>query len=108
MQSNISVGANGVTGTLKYVSGYTGFGGDPDEQAGNYIVLHFESEDADSITIELIGDVSGRGEITLDSDGILIARISNTSQKIKVRAYKDDSVANTHTISLSGLTLEEE
>ena len=87
---------------------YTGFSGDVAEQSGNYIALHFESEDADSITVELLGGVSGRGEVTLDADGILIARISDTSQKIRVRAYKDDTVANVMTLSLAGLTLDEE
>ena len=105
LQSDIEVGANAITGTLKYVTGYTGFSGDPDEQQGNYLVFHCESEDADSITVELVGGVSGRGEVTLDSDGLMIARISDTSQKILVRAYKDGVVGNIKTYSLAGLTL---
>lgn len=108
LQSDIVVGTNAIAGTLKYVTGYTGFSGDPSEQQGNYIAFHCESEDADSITVELIGGVSGRGEVTLDSDGLMVARISNNDQRICVRAYKNGVVCNVTTYSLAGLTLDEE
>ena len=108
LQSDIEVGTNAITGTLKYVSDYTGFSGDPNEQAGNYLALHFECDDADSISVELVGGVSGRGEVTLDSDGLIILRISNNAQVIKVRAYKDGVVGGIQTYSLTGLTLNEE
>ena len=102
------VGVRDITGTLKYVTGYTGFSGDPNEQEGNYLVLHCESDDADSITVELVGGVSGRGEVTLDADGLIIVRVSNNKQKIVVRAYKDGNVQNTHIYSLTKLVLSGE
>ena len=105
LQSGITVGENAITGTLKYVTGYTGFSGDAAEQKGNYLAFHSASTGADSITVELIGGTSGRGEVTLDGDGIMIARISNINQKIKVRAYKNGVVANSRLYSLAGLTL---
>jgi len=88
------------------VTGYTGFSGDTAEQKGNYLVFHSESTGADSITVELIGGISGRGEVTLDPDGIMIARISNLNQQIKVRAYKNGVVSNSRLYSLAGLTLQ--
>lgn len=105
LQSNIEVGTGVVTGELKYVDDYTGFSGNTDYQKGNYLVLHFDAEDADYVTIELIGGLDGRGEITLDADGIAILRISSTDQKVRVRCYKDDTVCNVTTYSLAGLTL---
>lgn len=106
LQSGISVGDNAITGTLKYVTGYTGFSGDTAEQKGNYIALHASSSGADSITLELIGGVSGRGEVTLDGDGLMIIRISNINQQVKIRAYKNGIVANSRQYSLAGLTLQ--
>ena len=88
------------------MTGYTGFSGKTEEQSGNYLAFHSESTGADSITVELIGGVSGRGEVTLDPDGIMIARISNTSQQIKVRAYKNGVESNSRLYSLTGLTLQ--
>lgn len=108
LQSDIVVGTNAIYGTLKHVTGYTGFSGDPNEQEGNYIVLHVDSDDADSLTVELVGGVSGRGEVTLDVDGLILARISNNAQTLVVRAYKNGIVDNVQRLSLAGLTLLEE
>ena len=35
LQDNVVVGANSITGTLKYVTGYTGFSSKVEEQSGN-------------------------------------------------------------------------
>ena len=105
LQSDIVVGSNAITGTLKYIADYTSAGYAGDEASGNYIVLHCAADDADSITVEVVGGV--HGEQTLDVDGLIICRIANTSQKIRVKAYKDGQVANVQTYSLTGLTLNE-
>lgn len=105
LQSNIVVGTNAITGTLNYIDDYSSAGYTGDEASGNFLVIHCESDDADSITVEVIGGL--HGERTLDSDGIIICRIANTSQKIRVRAYKDGQVANVKTYDLSGLVLSE-
>ena len=105
LQSDIVVGTNAITGTLKHIADYTSAGYAGDEAAGNYLVLHCESDDADSITVEVVGGV--HGERTLDPDGIIIAHIANNSQSIRVKAYKDGLVGNVMTYSLSGLTLNQ-
>ena len=107
LQSNIVVSDGNVRGTLKYVTGYTGFSGDPAEQSGNYLALHFATvPDADSITVELINGSVGH-PITLDSDGICIFRISDKdTQYIEVVATKDDRTI-TKTLYLQGLVLED-
>lgn len=106
LQSNISVGDNAITGTLKHVTGYTGFSGKAEEQSGNYLAFHCEAEGADSITVELIGGLSGRGEVTLDGDGLVILRISNTAQQVRLKAYKNGNAGLIKTYSLTGLTLQ--
>ncbi len=104
LQSNITVGSNAITGSLKYVTGYTGFSSVTDEQSGNYLVIHCAADDADSITVEVVG--GDKGPVTLDADGIIILRIKNNSQRVRVTAYKGGEVANVRTYSLNNLNLE--
>lgn len=107
LQTNIAVSGTEITGTLKYVTDYTGFhGSNPVEQEGNYLALHATAEPSGAtITVELIGGTSGKGPVKLDPDGIIVLRITNkTSQKVKVTATKDKTV-KTITYGLTGLTL---
>ena len=106
LQSNIAIANNAITGTLNYVTGYTGFSGDSDLQSGNYIALHVSDVPADAtVKVELIG--GDYGEVTLDADRIVILRIKNTTQKVKVEVIKGTDVI-TEIYSLTGLTLTPE
>ena len=105
LQEDISVSDNAITGTLKYVTGYTGFSGDSSEQSGHYLAVKATAEEGATIKAEIIG--GDHGEVTLDEDGILIARIGNTSQKLKFTAETDEG-SQTIIYDLSGLTLAPE
>lgn len=106
LQEDIAIANGAITGTLKYVTGYTGFSGDVSEQSGNYLAIKVEAN-ADSITVELINGTLGH-PVTLDSDGMIVIRISDTStQSITVVATKGN-VSETHNLSISGLTLTPE
>jgi hypothetical protein len=105
LQSGVAAGASDITGTLKYVTNYTGFSEDPTEQQGNYIALHIDTDvEGATIVAELIGD--SRGPVTLDSDRTLIARIKSKGQKIKITASKEGYPTVEKTFTLAGLTLE--
>lgn len=105
LQSGVSIGQDAIAGTLKYVTGYTGFSGDPAEQEGHYIALHIDTDvEADSIVSELIG--GDHGPVELDSDRTIIIRIKNKQQKIKIVAKKDGYPDVERTYNLAGLTLE--
>lgn len=106
MQTSVEVGDDEITGTLKYVSDYTGFSGDPDLQKGNFLALKCDSDEGATITVELVGGHSGA--VTLDDDKNIVIRIENkATQSVKVVASKDgDSI--TKTFGLTGLTLEED
>lgn len=82
LQENIEISEGKITGTLKHVTGYTGFSSDPELQEGNYLAIHNISNLEDPIVVELIGGFSG--PTTLDADGIIILRIANKEQKVKV------------------------
>ena len=106
LQSDISIGATSISGTLKYVTGYTGFSGDEALQSGHYLAVHCDTGEvtADSIKVQLInGDY---GPATLDEDGIAILRIKDKdAQALNVIAYKDGRAVS-RIFSLSGLVME--
>lgn len=107
LQEDVEIAGGVITGTLHYVTGYTGFSGDPAEQEGNYLAVVCEASEGDTITAELIG--GQHGPVTLDPDGILIARITDpATQKLRFTATGTDGTTETKEYSLSGLTLEEE
>lgn len=105
MQEGITVNTNSITGTLKYITGWTAFSGDVEEQSGNFIAVHAESESGATITVQVIG--GDHPAKALDEDGIAICRIKNTSQKIQFVATKEGRGEAIATLSLSGLTLED-
>lgn len=87
-------------GTLKYVTGWTEFSGDVTEQSGNYIALKVTDPDTSTstVTAKVVG---GSGNVvTLDSDGILVARVTANATSIDFT-----SAGVTTSISLAGLTL---
>lgn len=94
LQTGITVGSDSVSGTLKYVTGYTGFSGDPAEQEGNYLALHIDTGTVtpDRVTIMIVGGEHPAKDVDM-SDGIVILRIKNTSQQVQVVAYKDGRAA---------------
>lgn len=107
LQSDIKVVNNSkginVTGTSKYVTGYTGWSSVADDQEGNYIALKLSTDSKEDIQFKSV-DGTDNGYKTLDSDGILIWRISKGEdgnvKPIEVKAGKDN-----FTIDLSGVTL---
>ena len=105
LQSNITVSGSAITGDLKYVSDYTGFSSKVEEQSGNYLALHCTVPGVDdaTITVEVVGGTSG--PVTLTDDGLIVDRIANTNQKIKVVASKEGCTPVTKTFNLTGLNL---
>lgn len=104
-QENIVIGDSAITGTLKYVSDYTGFSGDTNLQSGNYIVLHMDVPDVDNVTIT----VTVTNPVVLDNDRIAVLRIADKStQTITVVASKEGYESITKVFDLTGLTCAEE
>lgn len=108
LEENIVVGTSGITGTLKYVDDYSSaFGGDL--ASGHYLALHYSTPGVEgaTITVEVVNGTSG--PVTLDPDGLHIARIADKStQTIRVVASKEGYESVTKVYSLTGLTLNAE
>lgn len=98
------VNDNFISGTLKYVTGYTGFSSDPEEQEGNYLALKFAATEGATTTIFLTNG-KGTSPVELDDDMNCVVRISDKNkQKFIVRTTKDDLVIEKK-FSLSSLKL---
>lgn len=109
LQENVVVADGAITGTLKYVTGYTEFSSDPALQEGNYLAVNLANNDYSQFSSVRIGldpsAGSGLVEIIEDPDKNGVFRISNTSQKFKIVSTSVDGVENTQEFDLSGLTL---
>ena len=105
LQTGIVVGGSEITGTLHYVTGYTGFhGSEPTQQEGNYLALKIEATSGATTTVEVVG--GDKGPVTLDSDMNIVLRIKDkSSQSVRVIAKKGTTTI-TNTYGLTGLTLE--
>lgn len=101
LQENISISDdNVISGTLKYVTDYTGFSGNVAEQQGNYLALHFDVPDVDGVTLTVNGT-------TLDTDGVIVLIVDDTTKKVRATASKAGYPDVTKTCTLTGLTLNE-
>lgn len=107
MQTGIVVSDELITGTLKYVSGYTGFSSEVNEQSGNYLALKFDVKPSESLVeVEIVG--GSKGPVMLDEDMMWVGLITDkANQSIKVTIESDTSTLS-KTYSLAGLTLEKE
>ena len=107
LQENIVIGESEITGTLKHVTGYTGFSSNTSEQEGNYLALKVDADSEDAVvTIELVGGT--KGPVTLDDDMNIVLLIKNKdTQSIKV-TVDDGKDSATKTYGLTRLILETE
>lgn len=101
---DVEIDGLNVTGTIKYVTGFTAFSGEPELQEGNYVVLHAAVPDVNGVTIKARHTL---GDSTLDSDGILIVHIVNKNIPVVFTATKEGYGKVVKSVSLAGLTLEE-
>lgn len=108
LQENIEIDeeTGKITGTLFYIDDYTGFSGSTELQSGHYLAMHFESDHADKITIQIIGGTDQPK--ALDSDGLAIFRITSTEEKLKIVATlnNDDATKTVKEYILTDLVLE--
>lgn len=105
LQDNVIIGTNDISGELKYVTGYTGYSGDPALQKGNYLALKFATDEEATTTVELLGGTVGH-PVELDADMNCVFRITDPlTQKIRVVATTEAG-KETKVYNLNSLVLE--
>ena len=88
LMDGVTINNDTISGMLKYMTDYTGFSSNVDEQEGNYIALLFTA-DGVSINVKHSGGKNPDTPIQLDGDGIYILRVSATDQTITAMVTKD-------------------
>ena len=104
LQENVYVNDNSIQGVLHYVTGYTGYSGNPDEQEGYYIALQFEASDGATVKIQTIGGLDDSRIVTLDSDMDAVIYVKSNKMKLRVTCELAGDVI-TRTLSFSPLKL---
>lgn len=90
LQEDIAVANGAITGTLKYVTGYTGFSGKAKEQKGNFIAIKVTNSSADEIYAGIAPSVSGKELVKLNDDGITVIQVNDhENQEIRVEVVKN-------------------
>ena len=109
LQSNIVVNNKtmNISGTLKHVTGYTGFSGKVDEQSGNYIALNVDPASGfpESMTVEVKNGTSGPSRLTAGDHQVVLKIKDAATQGIIIKATNKGAEV-TKEYKLTGLTLQ--
>lgn len=105
IQTDVEIENGKVTGTAKYISGWTAFSGDPALQSGHFLALHADVPDVAGVTYK----AKLTNEVTLDNDQIVIFFLDGREGKPFIfTASKDGFSSAVRTLDWSGLTLAPE
>ena len=114
LQEEVKIVGSTIYGTCHYVTGYTGFSGDTEEQQGNYLAINVTAESGALVKSRLVGG-KNTGWTTHGTvgdggyDGLLVARLGAEKpyydQVIEVQATKS-GVTTTRRFHLSQLVCE--
>ena len=95
---------NKVKGTLKYVTGYTGFSSNVEEQSGNYLALRVDNIPTDAVVT--YQHMDGHHEpVTLDEDLNIVIRVTDQVNPRKFTVTYNGS-SSSKEFDLSELVLE--
>jgi hypothetical protein len=106
LQENVLVHDEWISGTLKYVTGYTGFSGDEDKQSGNYLALDFTATDGATTTLQLVNAKTNIGPVNIDEDMYAVIRVSDPRKQYIIVTTTKGGETVSRTIKLGSLKLE--
>lgn len=90
LQADIEINGTTISGTSNYVTGYTGFSGDTDEQSGNYLALHVKGVNCDSMKAGL-DPSQGTGMFTIpnNEDDVVLLLNPDVEQTFVIQLTRD-------------------
>lgn len=100
LQTHVTVFENQIAGQLNYVTGYTQYSEDTDEQAGNFLALNFVIPSGATATGVLTGEQTAK---TLTGNDVF--RVTSNTQKLTVTVTRSGETL-TKVFDLNGLTLK--
>ena len=109
LQSNIVINDTtmSISGTLKHVTGYTGFSSKVEEQSGNYIALNVDPASGfpETMTVEVKNGTSSPKNISASDHKVVLKIKDAATQGIIIKAT-NKGVKVTKEYKLTGLTLQ--
>lgn len=101
LQENVVVNDDNISGTLKYVTGYTGFSGDTALQSGHYLALKLDVPNGATTTLQLLNNGGSGTPVDLGSDDYAVGYIRSKNAKIVVTTtLAGVSVSKTYSLRL--------
>ena len=101
LQENVVVNDDSISGTLKYVTGYTGFSGDTALQSGHYLALKLDVPNGATTTLQLLNNGGSGTPVDLGSDDYAVGYIRSKNAKIVVTTtLAGVSVSKTYSLRL--------
>lgn len=105
LQKDCGVSVDNLVGTLHYVTDYTGFSGDPEEQEGHY--LAFQVGYSGTYT-KITAQGGNAPEVEIDPNDHTHVMIIKKQNPLTIRAYNGDTVVSSKTYTTNQLKLEAE
>ena len=103
LQENVYVNDTSIQGVLNYVTGFTAFSDNPEEQEGHYLALQFEASEGATVKIQTIGGLTDEEKV-LDSDMDAVIYVKSNKMKLRVTCTLNGDTV-TKTLSFGGLKL---
>ena len=101
LQENVVVNDDSISGTLKYVTGYTGFSGDTELQSGHYLALKLDVPNGATTTLQLLNNGGSGTPVDLGTDDYAVGYIRSKNAKIVVTTtLAGVSVSKTYSLRL--------
>lgn len=101
LQDNVVINDDSISGTLKYVTGYTGFSGDTALQSGHYLALKLDVPNGATTTLQLLNNGGSGTPVDLGSDDYAVGYIRSKNAKIVITTtLAGVSVSKTYSLRL--------
>ena len=105
LQKDVGASADNLVGTLHYVTGYTGFSGDPEEQEGHFLAFQVGYN---GTYTKITAQGGSAPETEVDPSDYTHVMHVKAQKPLVIRAYNGDTVVSSKTYTTNQLKLEVE